>query len=1010
MGPSAGAVREIEALWSAGTLGPLSDTQLLDRFFAGQGEPSEIAFATVVERHGPMVLGVCRRILGHDQDAEDAFQATFLVLARKGRGLARKELLANWLYGVAVRTARELKAANARRLAREGEANAMTRPRPASDENLDELRAGLDEELSRLPASFRAAVVLCDLQDKTHDEAARILELPIGTVSSRLVRGREKLRKRLVRRGLTLSAGAIAAVCAQEAAAKAVTPALVDATANAAVQIASGGAVPASLAALSARVSNSLLQTALLRCGTSLGVVVVLTAAIGGGMATWVGGPGKAGATAFSGLPADDLAWVDDLPNADQATKDRLKRCVRSAQENFRKLHRLVYDFDLTHETFLNDGQNHFTFQTHQRKGRLYWNEGAVRYDFDGQSPWTRRDGKGQPPAGSVTYSVLRTDEMVAQIEDHELYGLVLTVNPPPKTTEDWIKTYHPLGDLDPRMHYASGFCLESELLKTFWSRARSIESKEDGATIDLKFSGAENGPWWEITCDKNSDTLPLKERGGMVQRGEEVAFSEQRTDWKQMSGVWYPARYVKVAYIGAEHRPTTEYDLRVSNLRANLDAKIPAAVFTLSDLPLPEGNGGWDNRQRPPLGLIRANGIVRERRPSEPFHVRGISPAPAPAASDTPARIAKQDYIDLVSEYQRQRRNADQAMMKARSEAEQAAGIDRVKRLESDYAGRFLAIAERHKGDPVALDALATVVVDAFSPTESLHAAEILIRDHLRDPGMRRLYAEIDSPHLAFLPAAEKIQRAGMTDGEPREARARACVGLAHHLRWRARNLRQVIADGSHRFLGLTLKASGIDASGLNRQGMPDRFEKEAEQLYVRLVEQFADVPFGSETMADEARRELFKIRDLAIGKPAPTAEGPDVDGKPMKLSDYRGKVVVLTFNAGWSHEGKNPLERALVERMKGRPCVLLSVNCDSEKETLLKSIREGDPGARGWRCWWEGGEDGPIRTRWHVNEIPSVFVIDADGIIRAKELDGKALDDAIERLVKECERKTTK
>jgi peroxiredoxin len=213
-------------------------------------------------------------------------------------------------------------------------------------------------------------------------------------------------------------------------------------------------------------------------------------------------------------------------------------------------------------------------------------------------------------------------------------------------------------------------------------------------------------------------------------------------------------------------------------------------------------------------------------------------------------------------------------------------------------------------------------------------------------------------------------------------------------------------MADGGHGFLALTLKASGIDATELTRQGMSDRFEKEAEQLYVRLSEQFADVSFRGETMADEARRELFKIRDLPIGKPAPEVDGPDVEGKPMKFSDYRGKVVVLTFNADWNQTGKRPLERGLAERMKGRPCVLLSVSYDSENETLLKSIRAGEITGRSW-C---DGQDGPIRKRWQVNELPSVFVIDAAGIIRAKELEGKALDVAIDQVVAECERNAAK
>ncbi len=179
-GTSGAAVRDLETLLRSGAVGTLSDAQLLERFLASRGEDAEDAFAAVVERHGPMVLAVCRRILRDPDAAEDAFQASFLVLARKAHSIARRELLANWLYGVAVRTARELAAAKARRLARERQVNPMTRQESAADESLDELLAALDLELSRLPDSFRGPVVLCDLQGKTHHEAARILGLPVG--------------------------------------------------------------------------------------------------------------------------------------------------------------------------------------------------------------------------------------------------------------------------------------------------------------------------------------------------------------------------------------------------------------------------------------------------------------------------------------------------------------------------------------------------------------------------------------------------------------------------------------------------------------------------------------------------------------------------------------------------------------------------------------------------------------------------------------------------------------
>jgi RNA polymerase sigma factor (sigma-70 family) len=230
------AARQLETLFRLGTLGGLSDAHLLERFLVHRGEDAEAAFAAVVERHGPMVLRVCRRILADPNDAEDAFQVTFLVLARKACSIARRALLANWLYGVAVRSAREVRKNAARRRAREEPMHNMQPAQSRPAEESGELRCQIDEELSRLPDSFRAPVVLCDLEGMTHKEAAAILGVPVGTVSSRLVRARDLLRPRLARRGLDPSD----ADPPRDSTPMAVPPALIAATSRAAVRLATG--------------------------------------------------------------------------------------------------------------------------------------------------------------------------------------------------------------------------------------------------------------------------------------------------------------------------------------------------------------------------------------------------------------------------------------------------------------------------------------------------------------------------------------------------------------------------------------------------------------------------------------------------------------------------------------------------------------------------------------------------------------------------------------------------
>ena len=177
-----------------------SDAQLLARFVRGR---DEAAFERLVRRHGPMVLGVCRRVLGCAHDADDAFQAAFLVLARRAAALRVHGSVGDWLHGVARRTALAARRAAARRRTREAR---VVPPGPAPADDLAELRAVLDEELARLPEKYRAVLVLADLQQKDRRRVAAELGVPEGTVASRQARARELLAGRLTRRGWGLPA------------------------------------------------------------------------------------------------------------------------------------------------------------------------------------------------------------------------------------------------------------------------------------------------------------------------------------------------------------------------------------------------------------------------------------------------------------------------------------------------------------------------------------------------------------------------------------------------------------------------------------------------------------------------------------------------------------------------------------------------------------------------------------------------------------------------------------
>jgi RNA polymerase sigma factor (sigma-70 family) len=268
--------------------GEQSDAQLLEAFIRQRDSQ---ALEGLVRRHAPMVWGVCRRTLASHHDAEDAFQSTFLVLVRKAASIRSRELLANWLYRAAQTTARKARQMAAKRYARQKAMVPMPEPKTQSRDREfgPELRALLDEELSRLPDKYRIAVLLCDLEDRSRTEAAQQLQLPEGTLASRLARGRALLAQRLTRRGVTISAAALAAALPQQAASVCVPAALLSNTIKAVTLLAAGGATAAG--AISAQVSaltREVMAATMLGKKKAVGILLFMAAfVLGGGIVTY---------------------------------------------------------------------------------------------------------------------------------------------------------------------------------------------------------------------------------------------------------------------------------------------------------------------------------------------------------------------------------------------------------------------------------------------------------------------------------------------------------------------------------------------------------------------------------------------------------------------------------------------------------------------------------------------------------------------------------------------------
>ena len=239
------AFRQIERVFSQGTSTGLSDTQLLERF---ANERDETAFEMLVARHGPMVLGVCRGVLHDSHAAEDAFQATFLVLARKAPTLWVKSSLANWLYQVAVRVAVQSRSdSDSRRRHELGAAEFRKQEGETTDPLEPDLIPLLCEEISRLPEKYRAPVILCHLEELTHEAAAHLLGCPIGTVHGRLSRARELLRRRLVRRGVTMPLGVATMLVGSDSFAATIPEPLRHATLQAARNLLAGQGISAAV-------------------------------------------------------------------------------------------------------------------------------------------------------------------------------------------------------------------------------------------------------------------------------------------------------------------------------------------------------------------------------------------------------------------------------------------------------------------------------------------------------------------------------------------------------------------------------------------------------------------------------------------------------------------------------------------------------------------------------------------------------------------------------------------
>jgi thiol-disulfide isomerase/thioredoxin len=366
------------------------------------------------------------------------------------------------------------------------------------------------------------------------------------------------------------------------------------------------------------------------------------------------------------------------------------------------------------------------------------------------------------------------------------------------------------------------------------------------------------------------------------------------------------------------------------------------------------------------------------------------------------------EQYSSLLDEHRRQLKDFSDATQQAKTDEERRKAFEEKHPDNSAFAARFWKLAQDHPDDPAAVDALVWVALYVPDRPLSEKALALLLERHIKSeklgPICRRIAlsarGQVDGTDV------ERLRRI-LAENPHRSVKGPACFELGSYFKGRAemvRYARQAAAD----VIKQAEAEHGKEAIRRLRAENPDDLMQEAERLLDRAEDDYGDVEYFHKkrgTLSEAARLQLDEIRNLAVGMAAPEIASADLDGERMSLADYRGKVVVLNFWASWCAPcmAMVPHERSLVERLQGQPFALLGVNGDGDKaDAEMAATRE----KMTWRSWWDGGQVGPIVTAWNVNSWPTVYVLDAQGVIRYKDLRGKELDEAVDTLLKEMRR----
>nr|WP_159452297.1 sigma-70 family RNA polymerase sigma factor [Singulisphaera sp. GP187] len=989
---------ELGTLFNQGVTAGLTDGQLLERFSMRRGEAAELAFAALVERHGRFVLNTCQKILRDNHEAEDALQATFLVLAYKSDALWVEDSLAPWLHRVACRIAIRAKLTASRRKLAEQAAAQEASDRSAS-QGRDDLGAALHEAIDRLPGHYRRPVVLCDLEGRTYEEAARHLGCPVGTVKSRLARGRQMLRERLVRPGFALPAG----FPAREMAQVPMPARLSDSMVQAATRITAGktaaGVVSASVVALTEGMLKMMFIARLTRgVGAAVAVsVAVLTIGMGVIAYRTTGAPPEAGGPDRA-VSAASPSGNDRGPT--QKGKPRRGEIIAQVADENNQISMVALDpvtakwraiaKNLPPGPISPDGR----FIVYSQLGRDHDEAelGIWIYDTTGKLPPRRIfEQNGQPHWSDNGQRVVIGVPIGQGGQKFETWRV---------NVDGSGRTRLPVPETDLVLDCSrDGSWLAM--------RPKGGEPAHRGALRLVHPDGTGARILAEGSAQDDLYTIPR-----ISPDGRSVAWVEVRTEGSKDEGYNFyqiapDGRSINFTKVKTGNQPRT-CRLLVLDLEGGPRRVLPVTFepgVMVSATWSPDGSGLALNLHD---RKTKRGSIAQVDRDGKNFRTLPLPPGHWNVVVCGWQTLAPELRVSDLDELTAPDANSPRGRYRALLEKVETA----TPRNPQFHVGRFLELAEAVPEDRVAVDAWIWIVTNGFDGPAFWRAVDRLAEpEHVKT--IKVGHAALSVSH-SVSPAAEKLLRAVLEKNDDHAVRGLACLALGQYLKNQAERLQGMADPEKAKEWERLFLENGSTKENIARflANNPDNLMKEAEVVFERTAREFGEVPHArNENLGQAAGAELNEIRNLCVGKPAPEIEGEDADGTRIRLSDFRGKVTVISFWADWCRSCSVMYkdENAIRARMQGRPFTLLGVNSDDDRGKLKELIKQE---GLTWRSWWDGGGNantpGPIARRYNVHHWPTLYVLDHHGIIRHKYLgipDPLKLNAAIDALVKAAE-----